>query len=183
LEADLAQANSKQAVLATQIDQANGRIAELNGQQEITAQKLGLTQTDLEKARSLAQGIRHSQQESDAKLTAQIGQVDTKIGEVSTDLTGAKGDITGSEFVAWSWPQAASYNTSPLVYRGFYYTFTPLASVHDSGSRWLAISPLFALMLAQGAQHNAVTVPYVHSPRGRPCSIDSPMRSTSRPRP
>jgi hypothetical protein len=97
LEADLAQANSKQAVLATQIDQANGRIAELNGQQEITAQKLGLTQTDLEKARSLAQGIRHSQQESDAKLTAQIGQVDTKIGEVSTDLTGAKGDITATK--------------------------------------------------------------------------------------
>jgi predicted nucleic acid-binding Zn-ribbon protein len=97
LASDLAQANSKQAVLATQIDQANGRLAELNGQQEITAEKLGLTQTDLEKARSLAQGIRHSQQESDAKLTAQIGQVDTKIGEVSTDLNGAKGDITATK--------------------------------------------------------------------------------------
>jgi hypothetical protein len=101
LETDLAQANSKQAVLAAQIDQTNGRLAELNGQQEITAQKLGLTQADLEKARSLAQGIRHSQQESDAKLTDQIGQVkqetDTKIGEVSTDLTGAKSDITATK--------------------------------------------------------------------------------------
>ena len=90
LETDLAQANSKQAVLAAEIDQTNGRMAELNGQQEITAQKLGLTQADLEKARSLAQGIRHAQQDSDAKLTAQIG-------EVSTDLTGAKGDITATK--------------------------------------------------------------------------------------
>ena len=52
-------------------------------------------------ARTLAQNIRQTQQESDAKLTAQIGQVkqdtDAKIGAVSTDLTGAKGDISATK--------------------------------------------------------------------------------------
>jgi chromosome segregation ATPase len=98
LETDLAQANSKQTVLAAQIDQTNSRVADLKGQLEVTTQKLGFTQAELAQARALAQNIRQSQKESDAKLTEQIGQVkqdtDTKIGQVSTDLTGAKGDIS-----------------------------------------------------------------------------------------
>jgi chromosome segregation ATPase len=101
LESDLAQANSKEAVLAVQIDQTNSRVADLKGQLEVTTQKLGFTQAELTQARTLAQNIRQSQKESDEKLTAQIGQVkqdtDTKIGAVSTDLTGAKGDITATK--------------------------------------------------------------------------------------
>jgi len=98
LETDLAQANSKEAVLTVQIDQTNSRVADLKGQLEVTTQKLGFTQAELTQARTLAQNIRQSQKESDEKLTAQIGQVkqdtDTKIGAVTTDLTGAKGDIS-----------------------------------------------------------------------------------------
>ena len=94
LETDLAQANSKEAILSVQIDQTNSRVADLKGQLEVTTQKLGFTQAELAQARALAQNIRQSQKESDEKLTAQIGQVkqdtDTKIGQVSTDLTGAK---------------------------------------------------------------------------------------------
>src|SRR5271154_2765936 len=104
LENELAQANSKEAVMAAQIDQTNSRIADLKGQLEVTTQKLGFTQSELAQARSLAQNIRQSQQESDAKLTAQIGQVkqeadtvDTKLGAVSTDLTGAKSDISATK--------------------------------------------------------------------------------------
>ena len=101
LEADLAQANSKEAVLAAQIDQTNSRVADLKGQLEVTTQKLGFTQAELAQARALAQNIRQSQKESDEKLTTQIGQVkqdaDTKIGQVSTDLTGAKGDISATK--------------------------------------------------------------------------------------
>ncbi len=101
LEADLKQANSKTDVLAAQIDQVNSRVADLKGQLEVTTQKLGFTQAELTQARTLAQNIRESQKESDAKLTAQIGQVkqdtDTKIGAVSTDLSGAKGDITATK--------------------------------------------------------------------------------------
>jgi len=101
LESDLAQANSKAAVMAAQIDQTNSRVADLKGQLEVTTQKLGFTQAELAQARTLAQNIRQTQQESDAKLTAQIGQVkqdtDAKIGAVSTDLTGAKGDISATK--------------------------------------------------------------------------------------
>src|SRR5580693_5355427 len=101
LETDLAQANSKEAILSVQIDQTNSRVAELKGQLEVTTQKLGFTQAELAQARALAQNIRQSQKDSDDKLTAQIGQVkqdtDAKIGQVSTDLTGAKGDITATK--------------------------------------------------------------------------------------
>ncbi len=101
LETDLAQANSKEAILSVQIDQTNSRVADLKGQLEVTTQKLGFTQAELAQARALAQNIRQSQKDSDDKLTAQIGQVkqdtDTKIGLVSTDLTGAKGDITATK--------------------------------------------------------------------------------------
>ena len=100
----LAQANSKQAMLAAQIDQTNSVIADLRGKLEVTTQKLGFTQAELAQARTLSQNIRNSQKESDEKLTAQIGQVkqeadtvDTKIGQVSTDLTGAKGDISATK--------------------------------------------------------------------------------------
>jgi len=98
LETDLAQANSKEAILSAQIDQTNSRIADLKGQLEVTTQKLGFTQAELTQARPLAQNIRQSQKESDDKLAAQIGQVkqdtETKFGQVNTDLTGAKTDIT-----------------------------------------------------------------------------------------
>jgi chromosome segregation ATPase len=101
LETDLAQANSKAAILSVQIDQTNSRVADLKGQLEVTTQKLGFTQAELAQARALAQNIRQTQKDSDDKLTAQIGQVkqdtDAKIGQVSTDLTGAKGDITATK--------------------------------------------------------------------------------------
>jgi chromosome segregation ATPase len=101
LEAELAQANSKQTVLAAQVDQTNSRVAELKGQLEVTTQKLGFTQAELARARTLAQNIRQEQRQNDERLAAQIGQVkqdtETKIGEVSTDLTGAKGDIAATK--------------------------------------------------------------------------------------
>jgi chromosome segregation ATPase len=101
LENDLAQANSKEAILSVQIDQTNSRVADLKGQLEVTTQKLGFTQAELAQARALAQNIRQTQKESDEKLTTQIGQVkqdtDAKLGQVNTDLTGAKGDITATK--------------------------------------------------------------------------------------
>jgi len=101
LENDLAQANSKQAILSVQIDQTNSRVADLKGQLEVTTQKLGFTQAELAQARALAQNIRQTQKDSDEKLTAQIGQVkqdtDAKIGLVSRDLTGAKTDINATK--------------------------------------------------------------------------------------
>ncbi len=73
----------------------------MRGQLQVTSQKLGLTQDELARARTLAQQIQKQQQDSDAQLGAQIGQVkqesEAKIGEVSTGLTGAKTDIAATQ--------------------------------------------------------------------------------------
>ena len=53
---------------------------------------------------------------------------------------GARGDITladdqrRSEFIAWSQPQAAPYNRSPLIYGNYYYTLLDRAyfTCHDA---------------------------------------------------
>ena len=97
LEAQLADANAKTNQLIARVDQTNSRLADLKGQLEVTSQKLGLTQEELARARTLAQTIRKDQKASDERLGAQIGQVkqesETKIGQVSTELGGAKTDI------------------------------------------------------------------------------------------
>jgi predicted nucleic acid-binding Zn-ribbon protein len=97
LEADLAQAKGKAEQMATQLDQANSRIAELKGRLDVTSEKLGLTAGELARARALAQSIRKEQKASDEQLLAQIGQVrqesESKMGQISGELTGAKSDI------------------------------------------------------------------------------------------
>jgi len=103
LQNALAASNAKSDVLTKELDQTNSRVAELRGQLDVTSQKLGLTQDELARARGLAQSIQKQQQESDAKIGAQLGQVqqvqqdtNAKIGAVSTDLTGAKTDIAST---------------------------------------------------------------------------------------
>jgi len=103
LQNALAASNEKSDVLGKELDQTNARVAELRGQLDVTSQKLGLTQDELARARGLAQTIQKQQEESDAKIGAQIGQVqqvqqdtNAKIGAVSTDLTGAKTDIAST---------------------------------------------------------------------------------------
>lgn len=101
LEADLAKTNERSKVVSAQVDQANARLAEMKGKLDVTSQKLGLTQEELARARSLAQTIRKEQKASDEKLVTQIGQVkqesETKIGQVSTELGGAKTDIESTK--------------------------------------------------------------------------------------
>ena len=97
LQAQLADADAKTSQLIARVDQTNSRLADLKGQLDVTSQKLGLTQEELARARSLAQAIRKDQKASDERLGAQIGQVkqesEAKIGQVSTELGGAKTEI------------------------------------------------------------------------------------------
>src|ERR1700678_2226633 len=55
-------AEGKTQALAAELDKTNSRMADLKGQLEVTSQKLGLTQDELAKARSLSQTIRKDQQ-------------------------------------------------------------------------------------------------------------------------
>lgn len=103
LAADLATANSRSDMLAKELDQTNARIADLRAKSDVTSQKLGLTQDELARARTLAQQIQKQQQDSDAQLGAQIGQVkevatdsQQKLGAVTADLGGAKTDIAAT---------------------------------------------------------------------------------------
>jgi hypothetical protein len=99
--ADLAKAQDQSTQLSARLDQANGRIAELRGELEVTSRHVNLTQAEVAQAHSLAQQIDKDQKSSDAKFSAQIGQVkqesDAKIGAVSTDLSGAKTDIDATK--------------------------------------------------------------------------------------
>ena len=101
LQNALAQSDSHADVLSKELEQTNSRVALLRAQLDVTSQKLGLTQAELARARGMAQQIQQEQQDSDAKLVAQIGQVqqenEKKIGQVSTDLTGAKTDIAATK--------------------------------------------------------------------------------------
>ncbi len=104
LNGDIAAANQRADQLAKELDQTNTRIAGLRGQLDVTSQKLGLTQDELARARTLAQQIQKQQQDSDSALGEQIGQVkqatqdsQQKIGQVATDLTGAKTDIASTQ--------------------------------------------------------------------------------------
>ena len=101
LQYALAQGNSHADVLSKELEQTNSRLASVRAQLDVTSQKLGLTQAELARARGMAQQIQQEQEDSDAKLVAQIGQVqkdnETKIGQVSNDLTGAKSDIASTK--------------------------------------------------------------------------------------
>jgi hypothetical protein len=97
----LDQADKKTQALAAELDRANSRLADLKGQLDVTSNKLGLTEDEIARAKGLAQTIKKEQQDNDAQLRAQIGQVasdtTTKFGEVATEISGTKSDIAGTK--------------------------------------------------------------------------------------
>jgi DNA repair exonuclease SbcCD ATPase subunit len=103
LRAELAAAKTRSDQLANTLEETNQRLAQVSGQQQVTSQKLGLTQDELARARTFAQQIQKDQADQQNKATqlgAQIGQVrqenETKFGQVTTDITGTKNDIAAT---------------------------------------------------------------------------------------
>ena len=90
-------AAKRASVLSAQLDKTNSAMADLKADLQVTAQKLGLTEDELARARSVAQALRKDQQTSAQKLRQQIGQVQqqtsTQIGQVSDALNGTKTDV------------------------------------------------------------------------------------------
>jgi DNA repair exonuclease SbcCD ATPase subunit len=100
LQAELTATKTRADQLANALEETNQRLAQVSGQQQVTSQKLGLTQDELARARTLAQQIQKNQedvQSRTAQLNAQIGQVkqenEARFGKVTNDLTGARTDI------------------------------------------------------------------------------------------
>jgi seryl-tRNA synthetase len=68
---------------------------------ELTTQRMGLTQSEIARAKSRAETILKEQQASDQKLAAQLSQAqkenEEKIGAVATEVGGAKKDIEATK--------------------------------------------------------------------------------------
>src|SRR5690242_1206092 len=94
---DLGRQREQNKILSAQLDQANSRIADLKSQVEITTQRMGLTQSELAKAKSRAEDIRKEQQASDQELTSQIKASQEQIGAVASEVGGAKKDIEATK--------------------------------------------------------------------------------------
>jgi cell division protein FtsB len=90
---DLTKQQEQNRILSAQLDQANSRIADLKSQVEITAQRMGLTQSEIAQAKSRAEAIRKEQQAADQKFTSQMKESEEKIGAVASEVGGAKKDI------------------------------------------------------------------------------------------
>jgi len=97
LSDDLAKQRDQNKILSAQLDQANSRIADLKSQVEITTQRMGLTQSELAKAKSRAEDIRKEQQAADQELTTQIKASQEQIGAVATDVGSAKKDLEATK--------------------------------------------------------------------------------------
>jgi len=100
MQAELAETNQRADLLNEQLKDANERIAELKGLLDVTSEKIQLTQSEIDRAKALAQSIRKEQKVAGEELAAKIGQVKqvteasvAKLGEVSGGLAGAKSDI------------------------------------------------------------------------------------------
>jgi septal ring factor EnvC (AmiA/AmiB activator) len=101
LHRDQDTANKKMQALSDELDKTNGRFADLKGQLEVTEQKLGLTEDELARARSLAQNVRKQQRASDAKFRKALGdqQADTanKFGQVNSQLSSTQTDLSATK--------------------------------------------------------------------------------------
>lgn len=101
ISSDLSEAQKQNKVLAAQLEQANSRLADLKASQELTAQKIGVTQAELAQTKSRAEAIRKEQLASDQKLTTQLGEVkkqsEEQIGAVASEVGGAKKDIEATK--------------------------------------------------------------------------------------
>jgi hypothetical protein len=106
--------NAKQAdqldLLTRRLDASDERYAQLKGQFQVTSEKLGMTQQELSRARSLASAIQKQQQASVQQLNAAIQQKasadelnklasdsNAKIGRVSGDLEGTQKDLESTK--------------------------------------------------------------------------------------
>ena len=97
LSDDVVKQKDQNKILSAQLDQANSRIADLKSQVEITTQRMGLTQSELAKAKSRAEDIRKEQQAADQEITTQIKASQEQIGAVATEVGGAKKDLEATK--------------------------------------------------------------------------------------
>jgi hypothetical protein len=93
-------------LLTRRVDSSDERYAQLRGQFQVTSEKLGLTQQELSRARSLAANIQRQQKDAVQQLNQAIAkkasaeevnqlqsEANAKFGNLSGDLAGTKKDL------------------------------------------------------------------------------------------
>lgn len=90
-------ANKKIQALSDELDKTNNRFADMKGQMEVTEQKLGLTEDELARARSLAQNVKRQQEASDARFRKALGDTQTKFGQVNTQIASTQSDLSATK--------------------------------------------------------------------------------------
>ncbi|MFQ5724128.1 MAG: hypothetical protein ACE5G6_06510 [Terriglobia bacterium] len=93
LTAQLRQANDKLSELEARTAGLEDNYATLQGNFEVTSERLGLTQKELARARAVAQQIREEQRRTSAQLGSQLEEQQTKLGSLSGEVSAVRGEV------------------------------------------------------------------------------------------
>jgi hypothetical protein len=118
------------AIFAQRLDSSDARYAQLQGQFQVTSEKLGLTQEELTRAHRLAASIQKRQQDAVTQLNEALAQkasaedvskleadANTKFGGLSTDLAGTRKDLEDTKSVLTSTLDATKGELSGAIAR------------------------------------------------------------------
>lgn len=99
LTAQLRQANDKLARLESRAAALEDNYANLKANSDVTSEKLGLTQQELARARSLAQQIREEQKLAVEQLGTHIVEEQTQLGSLTGEVGEVKGEVAQTKQV------------------------------------------------------------------------------------
>ncbi|MBI2956542.1 MAG: hypothetical protein HYY26_04425 [Acidobacteria bacterium] len=81
------------AQLESQVGVLDDRYADLRGELTVTAEKLGLTEQQLSRARAVAQQLKEEQRRTAAQLNAQLAEHETELSTLGTEVSGVRGEL------------------------------------------------------------------------------------------
>ena len=97
LAAQLEQANQKLTQLDTRAGTLENNYADLKGQLDVTGEKLGLTQSELARARSMATQLKEEQKRTASALSQEIKEQEAQLGTLSGEVGTVKTDVAATK--------------------------------------------------------------------------------------
>ena len=97
LSAQLTQLNDKLTQVTTRAATLEDNYANLKAQFDVTSEKLGMTQEELTKARSLARQIKEEQQRTAAQLGSRLEQQQAQLGSLTGEVGQVKGNVAETQ--------------------------------------------------------------------------------------
>jgi chromosome segregation ATPase len=96
LSAQLAEANQKLAQLETRAETMEDNYADLKGQADVTSEKLGLTQSELARARAVAAQLKEEQKRTATELATELKEQEAQLGTLSGEVGTVKTDVAST---------------------------------------------------------------------------------------